>query len=80
MNRIITALGNPVLNNELKRYEKYDVVCDDLQYQEAVFDVLENEEVDTIILSGLLQGQSEFLEFALQVKKKNISSRIIMVL
>lgn len=79
MNRIITALGNPVLNNELKRYEKYDVICDDLQYQEAVFDVLENEQTDTIILSGLLQGQSEFLEFALQVKKKNISSRIIVI-
>lgn len=79
MKKILTALGNPTLNNELKKYEKYDVVCDDLQYQEAVFDVLENENPEVIILSGLLQGQFEFSEFVLEVKKKDIGSRIIII-
>ena len=79
MKKILTALGNPTLNNELKKYEKYDVVCDDLQYQEAVFDMLEYENPEVIILSGLLQGQFEFSEFVLEVKKKDIGSRIIII-
>ncbi|MBR4110591.1 MAG: AAA family ATPase [Clostridia bacterium] len=79
MKKILTALGNPTLNNELKKYEKYDVVCDDLQYQEAVFDVLESESPEVIILSGLLQGQFEFNEFVLEVKKKDVGARIIII-
>lgn len=79
MKKILTALGNPTLNNELKKYEKYDVVCDDLQYQEAVFDVLENESPDVIVLSGILQGQFEFVEFILEVKKKDVGARIIVI-
>lgn len=79
MKKILTALGNPTLNNELKKYEKYDVVCDDLQYQEAVFDVLEGESPEVIILSGLLQGQFEFSEFVLEVKKKDVGARIIII-
>lgn len=79
MTKIITALGNPIVNNELKKYEKYDVFCDDLQYQEAVLDVLANDEPNVIILSGLLQGQFEFCEFVFEVKKKNIAARIIVI-
>lgn len=79
MTKILTALGNPTVNNELKKYEKYDVIADDLQYQEAVFDVLNYEEPDVIIISGLLQGQFEFDEFVFEVKKKNISARIIVI-
>lgn len=79
MTKILTALGNPMVNSELKKYEKYDVIGDDLQYQEAVFDVLSYEEPDVIILSGLLQGQFEFNEFVFEVKKKNIAARIIVI-
>ena len=79
MTSILTALGNPIVNSELKKYEKYDVVGEDLQYQEAVFDMLAIEKPQVIILSGLLQGQFEFLEFVLEVKKKNISARIILI-
>lgn len=79
MTKILTALGNPTVNNELKKYEKYDVIGDDLQYQEAVFDVLAYEDADVIIISGLLQGQFEFDEFVLEVKKKNIGARLIVI-
>ena len=33
MKRIITALGNSTLNNELKKYSKYYVISDELFYQ-----------------------------------------------
>ena len=44
MKRILTALGNPTLNQELKKYSKYEVVSDDLFYQEAVLDFI--KEID----------------------------------
>lgn len=79
MKRILTALGNPVLNNELRKYEKYDVISEDLFYQEAVIDIAETESIDTIIISGVLQGQDDLLEFVTQIKRKNGVARIIII-
>ena len=79
MKRILTALGNSVLNNELKKYSKYDVVTDDLFYQEAVLDISKIENIDVIVISSLLQGQYDSIEFLKEVKKNNITSRIILI-
>lgn len=79
MKKIITALGNPTLNNELRRYEKYDVLSEDLLYQEAILDCLDKEEADVIIISALLQGDKSPLEFAESVKEKCYSARVILI-
>lgn len=79
MKRIVTALGNETLNNELKKYSKYDVIMDDLFYQEAVLDISKSEDIDVIIISALLQGQYDTIEFLKEVKKNNITSRIILI-
>ena len=79
MKKIITALGNPTLNNELRRYEKYDVIAEDMLYQEALLDFLNNEEADVIIISGLLQGDKSPIEFAESVKEKCFSARVILI-
>lgn len=79
MKRILTALGNPVLNNELRKYEKYDVISEDLFYQEAVIDIVETESIDTIVISGVLQGQDDLIEFVTQIKRKNGVARIIII-
>lgn len=79
MKRIITALGNNTLNNELKKYSKYDVVAEDLFYQEAVLDISKIEDVDVIVISSLLQGQYDIIEFLKEVKKVNVATRIIVI-
>lgn len=79
MKKILTALGNPILNNELRRYEKYDLVAEDLFYQDAVFDILDEEQVDDIVVSSLLQGQEDFCDFIEAVKRKNSTARIIVI-
>lgn len=80
MKKIITAMGNPTLNNELKKYAEYDVLGDDLFYQDAVLDFLENEGADILTLSGVLQGQWELNEFIDKVRKANGSIKIIIVM
>lgn len=79
MKRILTALGNPTLNNELRKYEKYDLIAEDLFYQEAVIDLVKTESVDTIVISGLLQGQDDLCEFVSSIKRKNSVARIIII-
>ena len=79
MIKILTALGNPVLNNELNRYEKYEVLSEDLFYQDALLDNLETKDADTIIVSGLLQGQYDIVDFLRMVRERSINSRIILI-
>ena len=50
MKKIITALGNQVLNNELKKINEFEIVANDLQYKEAIIELLEiNKNVNYII-------------------------------
>ena len=80
MKRIITAMGNPTLNNELKKYVEFDVLGEDLFYQDAVIDLLEIESADILTLSGLLQGQWELNEFIDRIRKIDSSIRIIIIM
>ncbi len=79
MKRIITAMGNDVLNNELKKYAKYDVILEDLFYQDMVISNIVKYEFDTLIISGLLQGQWNLEEFVDKIRSKNSFVRIIIV-
>lgn len=61
MKKIITALGNSKLNDELRKTEKYEVVTKDIFYKEGILEVLEEfPNVDTIIISELLEGEISF--------------------
>ena len=79
MKRIITALGNETLNNELKKYSKYDVLTNDIFYQEGVIDFLSTNEADVIIVSSLLQGEYDIYDFACKLKELCFTARIIII-
>ncbi len=79
MKKILTAMGNEVLNRELRKYEQYDLEEDDLFYQEAVFEKLRLTKYDVLLVSGLLQGESEVMEFLTKVRNKYKVIRIILV-
>lgn len=79
MKRIITAMGNEVLNMELKKYAKYDVLFEDLLCQDIVISKLSKVEADALIISGLLQGRWNLEEFIEKVRNINNNIRIIIV-
>lgn len=61
MKKIITALGNNMLNDALKRTGKYELVTKDILYKEGILEVLEEiSNIDTIIISELLEGDITF--------------------
>ena len=74
MKKILTAMGNPTLNKELKKYVKYELNEEDLFYQEAVLEELSREEYEVILVSSLLQGEFEFYEFLDEIRKINITN------
>ncbi len=79
MKKIITALGNDVLNDELRKYAKYDVVCQDIFYQEGLIETLAVNEADIIVVSGILQGDLTLIDFIDAIKEKSFGSRIILI-
>lgn len=78
---IITALQNPEINKNIKEKTKYNILANDIQYQEGIIELLEkNEEIDLIIISELLPGNIEFKELINKIKEINKNIEIIVIL
>ena len=41
--KIITALGDPILNVTLKKEKDLEIISADIQYQDGIFEILEKE-------------------------------------
>lgn len=81
MKKIVTALGNPILNNELKKYKEFQIMINDIQYQEAIIEFLEIEKnIDYIILNEILPGNISLEELINKIKNKNENIEIIIIL
>lgn len=81
MKKIVTALGNPILNNELKKYKEFQIMINDIQYQEAIIEFLEIEKnIDYIILNEILPGTITIEELINKIKMRNENIEIIIIL
>lgn len=79
--KIITALENPKTNEKLKKETNFEVIGNDIQYQEGVIEILnKNPEIDLIIISELLTGQVGFKELIEKIKLINKKIEIIAIL
>jgi len=56
MNKLITALDNKYINEKLKKLNKYEIKYDDISYQEGIFEILDEEEINILLLSEILKG------------------------
>lgn len=72
-------MANTTLNNELQKYAEFDVYENDLFYQDAVMKVISSEKYDVLIVSALLQGELEFIDFIEKVKQMDAKLRIIVI-
>jgi len=81
MKKIITALAEPQLNNELKKEEDFIVIGKDIQYQEGVIEILETEkEVDFLIISEALPGNEKLENLIEKIKQINNEVNIVIIL
>lgn len=79
MKKIITAMGNNKLTEEIKKTEMFNVVTRDIPYKEGILELLEeNAKIDIIIISEILDGQIEFKELIRKIRQLNENIEIIV--
>lgn len=79
--KIITAVGNRKINDELSKTNKYDVLGQDIQYQDGIFEMLEkNKNIDYIIVKENLFGNLDFNELINKIIRLNKKIKIIAIL
>ena len=79
--KIITALENPKINEKLKKETDFEIIGNDIQYQEGVIEILEkNKEINLLIISELLPGETDFIKLIEKIKTINKKIEIIAIL
>lgn len=81
MKKVITAIGNEILNKKLKKENDFEVIIEDIQYKEGIIEYLEKENnIDILIISELLPGNIELKELIEKIKNINSNIEIILFL
>lgn len=81
MKKVITAIGERNLNEELKKYDILDIVTSDIQYKEGILEVLESENnIDVLIFNEEIEGNIEFEDLIDTIKLLNKEIEIIIIL
>ncbi len=81
MKKIITAISNPKLNEELKKEKNFKIIGKDIQYKEAILEILEeNNKIDIIILSEKIPGEIKLEKLIERIKLINDQIKIIFIL
>ena len=70
--KIITAIGTNELNKKIRESKIYEVIGNDIPYQDGVLDILKgNSEINILILSEIIPGEYEIKNFIIEIKKLN---------
>lgn len=81
MTKIMTAINNPLLNEELKKENNVEIICKDIQYREGILEILEkNINIDYIIIDEKLPGEIELIEVIEKIIKKYEKIKIIITI
>lgn len=81
MKKLITAIGDEKLNQILKKEDIFEVMAEDIQYQEGILEYLEKDnQINFLILSELLPGNIEIKKLIEKIKLINNQIQIILFL
>lgn len=81
MKKILTAINNPNLNKKLSEQEFIEIPYKDIQYKEAILEILnEDNYLDIIIINEKLPGEINFIELIKKINKINKKIKIIIIL
>lgn len=70
--RILTAIGNSYLNNELKKTNEFAVIGSDILYKEGIIETLEiDKNIDYIIFNESLPGEIDLEELIDNIRNIN---------
>ena len=79
INRVLTALGNPTVAEELKK-SNINIVTNDIQYQEGIIEYLhENKNLNYIIIDEKIPGYIGMEQLIDKIKRINKNIKIIAI-
>ena len=79
--KIITAMNNPKLNEELKNEKNIELICKDIFYKEGILEILENEiNINYIIINSELPGEIKLNNLIEKILEKNEKIKIIILI
>lgn len=81
MKKIITAVNNPNLHDELKNENNIKIIGRDIQYREGILELLENDtEINYIIIDEKIPGEIELNKLIEKIIEKNKKIKIIILI
>ena len=81
MKKVITAINSPQLNEELKKEKNFEIIGKDIQYKEAILEILEkNSDIDLIIINEKIPGEIKLEILIKRIKLINEKIKIIFIL
>lgn len=81
MTKIITAVNNPNLHDELKNENNIKIIGRDIQYREGVLELLENDtKINYIIIDEKIPGEIELNKLIDNILEKNKEIKIIILI
>ena len=81
MIKIITAINNPYLNEELKEENNIEIICKDIQYKEGILEILEyKKEINYIIIDENLPGEIKLEKLIEKIFENNEEIKIIILI
>ena len=81
MKKIITAINNPKINEEINKNANLETIGKDVQYREAILELLEQfKDTDIIILYEKILGKITIEELIIKIQKINPKIKIIIFL
>ena len=81
MKNIITAIGNTNLNIELNKDIYFNVLSQDIQYQDGIFEILEHKsDIDFLIVGQNIPGEYEIIELIEKIINVNCKISIYVIL
>jgi hypothetical protein len=51
MKKIITAIGEPIINKKLSLEKNYEILYKDIPYKDAILEIINNNKIDILILN-----------------------------
>ena len=79
MIKIITALDNPKINNELKNDKNIEIIGKNIFYKEGILEIIEREKIiNYIIIDYNLPGELTLEEIIKKINKNNKKIKIII--
>ena len=81
MKKIITAIGNSIINENLKNTKKYIIQTPDIEFEEDLIEVLKNKiDTEILILSENIIKKENIFNYIKKIKQINSFIKIIILL